>query len=118
MASDSIRRSASCIARPSLALDLAEEFRAWFADRLVLSLINRRQLALDDFEAQPGGAVTMKEAARKSVLVAYQERKRETLTHRFTGEKLMIGLLFHEQARLLAARLRGELDAYPAFLAR
>lgn len=104
--------------RPSLALDLAEEFRAWFADRLVLSLINRRQLAPGDFEKRPGGAVVMSEAARKAVLVAYQERKREMLTHPFTGEKVMVGLLCHEQARLLSARLRGDLDAYPAFLAK
>lgn len=104
--------------RPSLALDLAEEFRAWLADRLVLSLINRRQLAASDFLAQPGGAVLMSDTARKTVLVAYQERKREMLTHPFTGEKMMAGLLLHEQARLLSARLRGDLDAYPAFLAK
>ncbi len=104
--------------RPSLALDLVEEFRAWFADRLVLSLVNRRQVSPSDFETEVGGAVTMKEDARKTVLVAYQERKRETLGHPFTGEKLMVGLFWHEQARLLAAHMRGDLDAYPPFLVR
>jgi CRISPR-associated protein Cas1 len=104
--------------RPSLALDLVEEFRAWFADRLVLSLINRRQVQVRDFEPQPGGAVVMTEAARKTVLIAYQERKREEVRHAFTNEKMMVGLLWHEQARLLAAALRGDLDAYPPFVAR
>lgn len=104
--------------RPSLALDLIEEFRPWFADRLVLSLINRRQIALDGFEQMAGGATHLTEAARRTLLTAYQERKREIVAHPFTGEKLMIGLIFHEQARLLAAHLRGDLDAYPVFLAR
>jgi CRISPR-associated protein Cas1 len=104
--------------RPSLALDLVEEFRAWFADRLVLSLINRRQVRTGDFEQQPGGAVVMTEAGRKTFLIAYQERKREEVRHPFTNEKMMVGLLWHEQARLLAAALRGDLDAYPPFAAR
>jgi CRISPR-associated protein Cas1 len=104
--------------RPSLALDLVEEFRAWFADRLVLSLINRRQIDLAGFETQPGGAMIMGADLRKAVLVAYQERKREPLTHPFNQERIVTGLLWHEQARLLAARLRGDLDAYPPFLVR
>lgn len=104
--------------RPSLALDLMEEFRAWFADRLALSLINRRQVAPGGFRQEPGGAVIMDDDTRKTVLIAYQERKREDITHPFTSEKMMIGLLFHEQARLFAAHLRGDLDAYPVFLAR
>lgn len=104
--------------RPSLALDLVEEFRAWFADRLVLSLINRRQLGIGDFRQEPGGATLLDEAGRKTVLIAYQERKREEIVHPFTGEKLMIGLIWHEQARLLAACLRGDIDAYPPFAAR
>jgi CRISPR-associated protein Cas1 len=104
--------------RPSLALDLVEEFRAWFADRLVLSLINRRQVQAGEFELQPGGAVVMTEGVRKTVLIAYQERKREEVRHPFTNEKMMVGVLWHEQARLLAAALRGDLDAYPPFVAR
>lgn len=104
--------------RPGLALDLVEEFRAWFADRLVLSLINRRQVSAADFHVEPGGATLLDDAGRKTVLVAYQERKREEMVHPFTGEKLLLGLLWHEQARLLAACLRGDLDAYPPFAAR
>jgi CRISPR-associated protein Cas1 len=104
--------------RPSLALDLVEEFRAWFADRLVLTLINRRQLAPGDFTVLEGGSVRLTDAGRRTVLVTYQERKREELQHPFTREKLTIGLLWHEQARLMSAHLRGDLDAYPPFVAR
>jgi CRISPR-associated protein Cas1 len=103
--------------RPSLALDLVEEFRAWFADRLALSLLNRRQLSLKDFETQTGGAMRLSDAARRTLLVAYQERKQDAIRHPFTAEKLSVGLLWHEQARLLAAHLRGDIDAYPPFLA-
>jgi len=104
--------------RPSLALDLAEEFRAWFADRLVLSLINRRQITPDAAAAQPGGAVHLTESARATVIEAYQARKREDLSHPYTGERTLVGLLWFDQARLLAAHLRNDLDAYPPFVAK
>lgn len=104
--------------RPSLALDLMEEFRAWFADRLVLSLVNRGQVAARDFDTGPAGAVTLTDDGRRAVMVAYQERKREEVTHPFTGEKVAVGLLWFVQARLLAMHLRGDLDAYPPFLAK
>lgn len=104
--------------RPSLALDMVEEFRAWFADRLALSLVNRRQLGPGDFEAAETGAVALTEAGRKTVLVAYQERKREEVRHPYTGETQPVGLLWYAQARLLAMHLRGDIDAYPPFLAR
>lgn len=104
--------------RPSLALDLMEEFRPWLADRLVLSLLNRRQLGPDDFETRESGAVLLKEASRKVVLQAWQERKQDEVIHPFLDEKTTIGLLPHLQARLLARHLRGDLDAYPAFLAK
>jgi CRISPR-associated protein Cas1 len=102
--------------RPSLALDLMEELRPFFADRLVLSLINRRQVDAKGFMVTESGAVRMSDAARKAVLVAYQKRKQETLQHPFIGEKTTIGLLPHLQARLLARHLRGDLDAYPPFI--
>jgi CRISP-associated protein Cas1 len=104
--------------RPGMALDLVEEFRAWFADRLVLTLINRRQVALRDFSTLEGGGVRLTEEARRTVLIAFQERKREELQHPFTGERLPIGLLLHEQARLMAMHVRGDLDAYPPFAPR
>jgi CRISP-associated protein Cas1 len=102
--------------RPSLALDLMEEFRSVLADRLVLSLINRKQVQAKDFKDSAGGAVTMSDAARKEVLVAWQKRKQEEITHPWLGEKASVGLLPHLQARLLSRALRGDMDAYPPFL--
>lgn len=101
--------------RPSLALDLMEEFRPWFADRLVLSLVNLKQLDAGSFDAEASGAVTLTESGRRTVLGAYQKRKQEEIVHPFLGERTTIGLVPHLQALLLARRLRGELDAYPAF---
>jgi CRISPR-associated protein Cas1 len=102
--------------RPSLALDLMEEFRPFFADRLVLSLINRRQVAAKDFRHMENGACLMTDDLRKAVLVAYQERKREELRHPYLGEPTTVGLLWHLQAQLLARHLRGDLDGYPPFV--
>lgn len=104
--------------RPSLALDLMEELRSLLCDRLALSLINRRQVKAEDFEVCENGAVRMSDAVRKSVVVAYQRRKQEELTHPFLEERTTVGLIVHLQARLLSRRLRGELDAYPAFIWR
>lgn len=104
--------------RPSLALDLVEEFRPFFADRLVLSLINRRQLAAKDFSSLDNGATLLTDDGRKTVLVAYQERKRDEIQHPFLDEKVTVGLLWHVQALLLARHLRGDLDAYPPFIWR
>ena len=104
--------------RPSLALDLMEELRPVFADRLTLSLINRQQLSEDDFETAVSGAVSLRERARKTVLIAYQERKKDELTHPFLKEKTSLGLVPYVQATLLARRLRGDLDGYPPFLWR
>ena len=102
--------------RPGLALDLMEEFRAFLADRVALSLINRRQLTADDFRISESGAVTMTDDAREQVLVAYQERKQTEISHPFLDEKMATGLLPHCQALLLARHLRGDLDGYPPFM--
>jgi CRISPR-associated protein Cas1 len=99
--------------RPSLALDLMEELRPIFADRLVLSLINRRQLRPEDFETRDGGAVFLTDDARKTVLTAWQDRKREERKHPFLEENAPLGLVPYLQAQLLARHLRGDLDAYP-----
>lgn len=102
--------------RAGLALDLMEEMRACLADRTALTLVNRQQIRGDGFRESETGAYFMDDATRKAVLVAYQERKRDTITHPFLGEKTTVGLLIHLQARLLARHLRGDLDAYPAFI--
>lgn len=102
--------------RPSLALDLMEEFRPVLADRLALALLNRRQLDSSDFDRRESGAVALRDGSRKKVLVAWQERKREEIIHPFLLEKVPWGIIPHLQARLLARHLRGDLDAYPAFI--
>ena len=101
--------------RPSLALDLMEEFRPMLADRVVLTLINRMQIQGKQFEISETGAVTMSDEARKEVLMAWQKKKQEVIIHPFIGEKIAVGLIPHVQALLLARFLRGDLDAYPPF---
>jgi len=104
--------------RASLALDLMEELRPVIADRVCLSLINRRQVSPDDFSTAVSGAVSMRENARKTLLVTYQKRKKREIVHPFLGEKTTLGLVPFVQARLLARRVRGELDGYPPFIWR
>lgn len=102
--------------RPGLALDLVEELRPWLADRLVLSLVNLRQLGPTDFRSNETGGVVMTDDARKALLVAYQKRKQEEIVHPFLEERTTVGLVPHLQAQLLARHLRGDHDAYPPFI--
>ena len=103
--------------RAALALDLVEEFRP-FADRLALTLVNRGQIAAKDFVEREGGAVLLDGDARKAVVVAYQERKKEELTHALLAETVPLGLVPLVQARLLARHVRGESPAYVPFASR
>ena len=98
--------------RAGLALDMMEEFRP-MADRLALSLVNLGQLQAGDFVFSDSGAVRMSDAARKTLLVAYQKRKQEEMVHPFVDERMSLGLFFHMQALLFARMLRDELDGYP-----
>lgn len=102
--------------RPGLALDLMEELRPVVADRLALSLINRGQLKPSGFRTEPAGGVWLKDDDRKTVLKAYQERKRDEIRHPFLDEKIAFGLVPHAQALLFARYMRGDLDAYPPFV--
>jgi CRISPR-associated protein Cas1 len=104
--------------RPALALDLMEEFRPIIADRLALTLINRKQLQTDHFVNLPGGAVHLSDDGRKVVLQAYQQRKEDEVSHRMLDQKIPIGLVPYIQARLLARHLRGDLEEYPPYLSR
>ena len=104
--------------RPALALDLMEELRPLVADRLAVTLINRRQLRASNFDVSPGGAVRLTDEGRRKVLSAYQERKKRTVTHRLLRQKVSLGLVPHVQARLLARHLRGDLAHYPSYVAR
>jgi CRISP-associated protein Cas1 len=102
--------------RPSLALDIIEEFRPCIADRLVLSLINLKQVQGKGFKRTESGAVEMSDDTRKELLMAYQKRKQEEIRHPFLNETMPIGMLLYAQALLLARYLRGDLDAYPPFI--
>lgn len=103
--------------RAALALDLMEEFR-WVADRLALTLINRGQITGNDFIEREGGAVLLEGDARKAVVVAWQERKQEELTHPLLAQTIPLGLAPLVQARLMARTLRGEMDTYLPFLVK
>jgi CRISPR-associated protein Cas1 len=104
--------------RPALGLDLMEELRAVLADRLALTLINRRQVTHKHFQLRPGGAVYLSEEGRKEVVVAYQKRKQDEVQHPVLEQKVPFGLVPHLQARLLARYLRGDMEQYLPFLYR
>ena len=104
--------------RPALALDLMEELRPALADRLVLRIINRRQIRAQHFEETPGGAVRLNEDGRRATLVAYEQRKESVTPHRLLKERVPVGLVPHVQARLLARHLRGDLRHYLPYLVR
>lgn len=104
--------------RASLALDLLEEFRSSWADRFVLTLINRRQVQISDFVNEASGAVRLSDDARKRLLIAYQERKQVEILHPYLEEQVPIGLLPHCQAMLLARHIRGDTKLYPPYLAK
>lgn len=104
--------------RAGLALDLMEEFRPLFADRLALALVNRRQVSAAEFETRPGGAVSLTDSGRRTVIAAYQRRKQEAVRHPELAETLPLGLVPMVQARLLARHVRGEAAAYVPFVPR
>lgn len=102
--------------RASLALDMTEELRAYLGDRLVLSLINRKQITAKDFIRQGEEGIVMTDSGRKTILAAWQNRKKEQIVHPYLKEKVSIGLLPYIQATLLARYIRKDLDDYPVFL--
>lgn len=102
--------------RVSLALDMVEEFRAVYADRFVLSLINKKVISNKNFVKKENGAILMDDILRKKILTEWQEKKKEVITHPFLKEKVEWGMVPYVQAMLLARYLRGDLDGYPVFL--
>lgn len=104
--------------RASLALDMIEELRGYLADRLVLSMINRMQITKKDFIRQGTDMILLSEEGRQKVISAWQERKRETITHPFLGEKMPLGIIWHIQAQLLSRYIRGDIENYPVFVMR
>jgi CRISP-associated protein Cas1 len=104
--------------RPGLALDLMEELRPVLADRLALSLVNRKQITPSGFKKSESGAVQMDDETRKEVLVSWQKRKQEEIMHPFVDERVAFGILPYVQALLLARSIRGDIDAYPPYFWR
>ena len=102
--------------RRSLALDMMEELRSVFADRFVLSLINKRLVSGKGFKKAENGAVLMDDDTRKVFFTEWQKRKTEVITHPFLKEKVEWGVVPYTQALLLARTIRGDLDEYPPFL--
>ena len=103
--------------RAALALDLMEEFRPW-ADRLALSLINRNQLKATDFTVREGGGILLEPDARKAVVVAFQERKKDEITHPLLAQAVPLGLVPMVQARLMARAVREDGAPYVPFVAK
>jgi CRISPR-associated protein Cas1 len=101
--------------RKSLALDLMEELRPVLVDRFVLTLVNNRQIKGEHFRTSESGAVEFTDIGKKKFLTAWQEHKKESLTHPYLAEKINWGLVPHIQALLLARNLRGDIDGYPPF---
>lgn len=104
--------------RASLALDMMEELRGYLGDRLVLSMINRRQVNKKDFIRQCDDGILMTDGCRKELISTWQKRKKEVIEHPYLGERIPLGLIPYVQAKLLACYLRNELDDYPVFLMR
>ena len=102
--------------RVSLALDMMEELRSVYADRFVISLINKREVNANGFIQKENGAVIMDDDTRKTILKAWQSKKQETITHPFLQEKLEWGLVPYAQSMLLARFIRGDMDGYPPFM--
>ena len=102
--------------RHSLALDIMEEFRAYLGDRLVLSLINRRQIQPKDFKVHDVSGILMSDNAKKKIISTWQERKKEEILHPYLQERIPIGLLPYVQCVLLARVIREDIDTYPPFL--
>ena len=102
--------------RQSLSLDLMEELRGIMADRFALTLINKKIIKGEHFDHQGDGAVLLSDEGRKQFFAAWQQRKKETITHPFLDEKIPWGLVPYVQAMLLARTIRGDLESYPPFL--
>lgn len=102
--------------RTSLALDLMEEFRSVYADRFVITLINKRIVNKKDFFTKENDAVYFTDEGKKKFLQSWQTKKRDAIMHPFLKEKVEWGMVPYVQALLLARYLRGDIDGYPPFM--
>lgn len=104
--------------RYSLALDMMEELRPYLVDRFVITMINNKQVNINDFVKKESGAIFLKDEAKKKVIAAWQTRKMDEITHPFLKERIEVGVIMYSQALLLARFIRGDLDGYPVFMMR
>ena len=103
--------------KPSLALDLMEEFRPVIADSAVLTLINNEMLTRNDFLVWKH-ACQMTESGRKTFFQAYEQRKGTVITHPLYGYRMSYSRMIEAQTRMLAAYVRGSIPAYSDFVVR
>lgn len=103
--------------KPSLALDLMEEFRAIIADSVVLTLINNETLTAKDFMIWRESC-QLTEEGRKRFFETYEQRKATVVTHPVFGYKMSYGRMLEVQARMLAAYVRGDIPEYTGFTVR
>jgi CRISPR-associated protein Cas1 len=103
--------------KPSLALDLMEEFRAVIADSVVLTLVNNGSLTPKDFLSWRE-ACQLSEGGRERFFVAYEQRKATIVTHPVFGYRMSYGRMLEVQARMLAAYVRGDIPSYTGFIIR
>ena len=101
--------------RPALALDVMEEFRPIIVDSVVLTLLNNRMLAPDDFVVEVG-AYRLKQERRKVFFTKFEERLHEEVSHPLFGYKATYRRCLELQVRLVAKCLTGEIEEYPPFL--
>jgi CRISPR-associated protein Cas1 len=103
--------------KPSLALDLMEEFRPVIADSVVITLINNEQVSKSDF-LLANGACQLNESGRRAFFRAYEQRKATVVTHPVYGYKMSYGRMLEVQTRMLAAYVRGSIPGYTGFMVR
>jgi CRISP-associated protein Cas1 len=100
--------------RPSLSLDVMEEFRPLVVDAVVLSSINCKRLAPEDFVKEPiSGAVSLTDEKRRDFLRLYEQKKQSQFKHPVMGRQCTYQEAFEIQVRLLAKYLMGQIDQYP-----
>jgi len=106
--------------RPSLALDLIEEFRAITVDSVVLRCLNNQLITPQDFTPgdDPNRPVVLSEAGMRVFIRGGETRMTTEITHVITREKMIYRRVFETQARLFARCLRENRTDYPSFLVR
>ena len=103
--------------RPSLALDLMEEFRPLVVDAIVLAALNKRSLVPGDFTTEPlSNAVSLTKEGLRTFLRLYELKKQSKFKHPVLQKQCTYREAFEIQARLLAKYLMGEIEKYPPLI--